>query len=189
MKILEAFKFGRDWLDWVYSCFSSVKYSVLINSSPCGFFECTRELRHGDSLSLFLFMFMADTLSRLIKSCKSNGLWRGIKVAETMEHLTCQQFADDTMLYGKGCKKADPKDYKATFWLQLLFCLLQPYTSCYEGLCLYPIFTCVIFYLCFRLGLNSRSLKEYRLWFPNPLLFLLVLVISLCNSRQLLAGS
>ena len=58
-KTLEAFKFSHQWINLIYQCISTSKFSVLINGTPKGFFETSRGIRQGDPLSLFLYIIMA----------------------------------------------------------------------------------------------------------------------------------
>jgi len=55
LKMLSCMGFGRKWVHWVRYCISIIRFSVLINGSPEGFFPANRGLRHGYPLSPFLF--------------------------------------------------------------------------------------------------------------------------------------
>ena len=64
--MMERCGFGTKWRNWMYFCISTVQFSVLINGTPCGFFNCTRGIRQGDSLSPFIFVLVMEALNRLM---------------------------------------------------------------------------------------------------------------------------
>lgn len=41
-KIMQAFGFAKQWINWVYECISTPKFSILINGKPPGFFSSSR---------------------------------------------------------------------------------------------------------------------------------------------------
>ena len=51
MQLLEQGGFSAKWRQWIFFCISTVCFSILINGSPCGFFESSKGLREGDPLS------------------------------------------------------------------------------------------------------------------------------------------
>ena len=48
MKVLHKMDFGSRWMDWIWRCISTAKFSVLVNGVPTGFFSSTKGLRQGD---------------------------------------------------------------------------------------------------------------------------------------------
>uniref|UniRef100_A0A0V0IU54 Putative ovule protein n=1 Tax=Solanum chacoense TaxID=4108 RepID=A0A0V0IU54_SOLCH len=70
---LERMRFGRKWIQWIKQCISTVRFSVLINGSPAGFFSAQRGLRQGDPLSPFLFLIVMEGLNSMIKTAKLRG--------------------------------------------------------------------------------------------------------------------
>jgi len=54
-----------------------------------------RGLRQGDPLSPFLFVLVAEVLSRMLMKASSMGLFQGLQVGKKKETITHLQFADD----------------------------------------------------------------------------------------------
>jgi hypothetical protein len=94
--------FGERWCMWIKHCISTVRYSVLINGVPSGFFGSSRGVRQGDPLSPFLFVLVMEAFSRMLGAFISRGLISGFTVGSSepnrvnVSHLL---FADDTLVF------------------------------------------------------------------------------------------
>jgi hypothetical protein len=88
--VLAKLGFHSTWIQLVMACVTTVRYSVRFNGHLLDSFSQTRGLRHGDPLSPYLFLFVADTLSSLIKREVDNGALRELKIcrrAPGISHL------------------------------------------------------------------------------------------------------
>ncbi|RVW88360.1 LINE-1 reverse transcriptase-like [Vitis vinifera] len=107
MKVLKKMGFGSRWMDWMWWCFSTAKFSVLINGVPAGFFSSSKGLRQGDPISPYLFILGMEVLSALIRRAVQGNFISGCRLrgrgdAEIMvSHLL---FADDTIIFCEASK-------------------------------------------------------------------------------------
>ena len=102
MQLLEKSGFSAKWRQWIFFCISTVCFSVLINGSPCGFFESSRGLRQGDPLSPLLFVLVMEALGRMLDKVVHDGHMSGFGMGHeegrslVVSHLL---FADDTLIF------------------------------------------------------------------------------------------
>ena len=104
--VLSRMGFGHRWIRWMRMCMSTVRFSVLINGSPAGFFSSSRGIRQGDPLSPLLFLLVMEVLSRMMQKTEEGGFIHGFQVGAALgnrlevSHLL---YADDTILFVDAC--------------------------------------------------------------------------------------
>ena len=100
--LLRRCGFSAKWRRWIYFCISSVRFSILVNGSPCSFSQSSWGIRQGDPLSPMLFVIVMEALSRLIDKAIGASLLSGFSVGEVanvpleISHLL---FADDMLIF------------------------------------------------------------------------------------------
>ncbi len=100
--LMKRMGFGSKWIRWMQACTSTVRFSVIVNGSPTGFFDSSRGLRQGDPLSPLLFLLIMEVLSRMLKNAVGGGLLKGFQVGRSEESAVCVShllYADDTILF------------------------------------------------------------------------------------------
>ncbi|KAF5460976.1 hypothetical protein F2P56_020808 [Juglans regia] len=84
-------------------CITTVRFFVLVNGTPEGFFNSSRDLRQGDPLSPLLFILVMDVLSRMLNGMVVGGFISSFSVGGSTEgnlSISHLLFADDTLIFG-----------------------------------------------------------------------------------------
>ena len=111
MKVLLKMVFGSRWMDWMWWCISTAKFSILINGVPASFFSNSKGLRQGDPLSLYLFVLGMEVFSTLLRRAGEGGFLSGCRLRGrggeelTVSHLL---FVDDTIIFCKVRREQIP---------------------------------------------------------------------------------
>ena len=98
-QVMQKLGFSHRWIDWIMSCVTSVRYSVKLNGTLLDSFAPTRGLRQGDPLSQFLFLFVADGLSAILKNRVATGLITPVRICRRAPGISHLLFADDILLF------------------------------------------------------------------------------------------
>jgi len=72
-----------------------VRFLILVNGSPIGFFSSSYGLRQWDPLSPLLFVFVMEALSRIIFVGVNGGLLEGFTVGNTSVSFCCLKLSRD----------------------------------------------------------------------------------------------
>ena len=101
-KIMEKLGFNSRWRNLMLQCISTVTYSIKINGKQCGQISPTHDLRQGDPLSPFLFLFCAEGLSAMIKKAVDREKMEGISICRGGPRISHIFFADDSIVFYKA---------------------------------------------------------------------------------------
>ncbi|CAN0921774.1 Transposon TX1 uncharacterized 149 kDa protein [Linum grandiflorum] len=100
-KVLKSMRFEEKWIGWLRACVTSAHFSVLVNGEASGYFQSSRGLRQGDSLSPYLFIVVMEVLSAILKKMQDSDLVGGFYMNDALRlglvsHIL---YADDAMLF------------------------------------------------------------------------------------------
>lgn len=99
--ILQTLGFPPSFVNLIYQCISTTRFSVSINGELCGYFKGTRGMRQGDPLSPYLFVLAMEVFSQMLyKEFDSDQI--GYHPTAINPQVTHLAFADDIMIFFDG---------------------------------------------------------------------------------------
>ena len=98
--VLKTFIFSEEFVEIIQACIVGPRIAPLIIGRPRNFFKSSRGLRQGCPLSPFLYIIMAESLSRNLKHCKRNSTLTSLSISRGTKRINHSMFADDTLLLG-----------------------------------------------------------------------------------------
>ena len=98
--VLLSFRFNNNFVNLIKACITKPWIAPLVNGKPANYFQATRGIRQGYPLSPFLYILMADALSRKLEAEKKVGTVPSIMIVKGTEPINHSLFVDDSLLLG-----------------------------------------------------------------------------------------
>ena len=105
LKSLEALGIPEKFIGLIKLCISTASFSVQVNGDLAGYFQSSRGLRQGCSLSPYLFVLCMNVLSKKIDSAAAVRAFKYHPRCKSLA-LTHLCFADDLMIFVEGSKES-----------------------------------------------------------------------------------
>ena len=80
-------------------CVKNLSFNLMLNGTRISSFNTTRGIQQGDPISPFLFIILADTLSKMVSQASYEGLIKGIKITSGSPILTHLFFVNDALFF------------------------------------------------------------------------------------------
>lgn len=100
--LLARCNFEKKWLRWIEFCISITLFSILVIGLLVGFFNSSHGLRQRDLFSPSLFLFIMETLSKMIKGLVEGGFLHGFSLGKSdygSINIFYRLFANDTLIF------------------------------------------------------------------------------------------
>ena len=98
--VLDRFGFPPAFINQIQACITSPWIAPLINGIPSAFFKASRGVRQGCPLSHFLYILVADSLSRRLVRLQAEGSLPGLSFRNGVNPINHALFADDSIFLG-----------------------------------------------------------------------------------------
>ncbi|GKF04159.1 reverse transcriptase [Tanacetum coccineum] len=102
LAVLRKMGFGEVWCNWIHACLTTYELEFMVNIDSVAVIKPQRGLSQGDPISPYLFIIVADVLSRQISKAMTLGTLSGIKMAHTCPLISNIFFADDSLFFLKA---------------------------------------------------------------------------------------
>lgn len=99
-RVIYSFGFSQDFINLIKACLEKIWIAPMVNGRPANFFLATRGLKQGCPLSHFLYILMAESLSRKFTLEKQDDSIPGIRIEKGIDPMNHALFADDSLLLG-----------------------------------------------------------------------------------------
>lgn len=99
-KVLLSFGFKSNFVHLIKACSEKPWIAPLVNGRPTKYFQASSGIRQGCPIFPFLFILMADSLSRKLTTEKKAGIAPGVRLTKVLKPLNHALFADETLLLG-----------------------------------------------------------------------------------------
>lgn len=99
--VLKAIKIPDQFITWIMKCVELASFSVQVNGELAGYFNSSRGLRQGCSLSPYLFVMCMQVLSKLLDKAAMDKQFGYHPYCQEL-HLTHLCFGDDFLVFADG---------------------------------------------------------------------------------------
>ena len=79
-EVLRNMGFGIKWVNWMKQWVTTASFSILVNGSPTGFFNNSKDLRQGDPLSPYRFVLGMKVFSSLMEKASLVSFLLGLSI-------------------------------------------------------------------------------------------------------------
>jgi hypothetical protein len=97
--VMRRMGFAPQWVQLIMMCVTSVRYSVMVNGTPCGLIQLQRGLRQGDLISSYLFLLGVEGLSTMLSQATEEGNLSSVPTSKRGPCISHLFFVNDNLLF------------------------------------------------------------------------------------------
>lgn len=101
LRVLKLHGFEESFISWIKTYISSPMFSILVNSSPFGYFSHNHGITQEGPISPPFFTIFFYVLSRLLLKVEAEGRIHGVKVSRNSPLVTHVMFTYDLTIFVK----------------------------------------------------------------------------------------